>query len=121
VLTVSGVFSVLSYVVEQQAKEIGVRMALGATIRNVTGLVLSQSLRPVGIGLAAGGGLAAAVAIVQKGLRPQGADELWTVPLDGQPRRLEVDMRKWRGGWTRPAASGWPPPGLRRDVRRARC
>jgi len=64
VLTVSGLFSVLSYVVEQQAKEIGVRMALGATTRNVAGLVLSQSIRPVGIGLAAGGGLAAAVAIV---------------------------------------------------------
>jgi hypothetical protein len=64
VLTVSGLFSVLSYVVEQQAKEIGVRMALGATTRNVARLVLSQSLYPVGIGLAAGGGLAAAVAIV---------------------------------------------------------
>jgi predicted permease len=64
VLTVSGLFSVLSYVVEQQSKEIGVRMALGATTRNVVGLVLSQSLRPVGIGLIAGGGLAAAVAIV---------------------------------------------------------
>ena len=64
VLTVSGLFSVLSYVVEQQAKEIGVRMALGATTRNVVRLVLSQSLRPVGIGLVAGGGLAAAVAIV---------------------------------------------------------
>ena len=64
VLTVSGLFSVLSYVVEQQAKDIGVRMALGATTRDVTGLVLSQSLRPVGIGLAAGGGLAAAVAII---------------------------------------------------------
>ena len=64
VLTVSGLFSVLSYVVEQQAKEIGVRMALGATTRNVVGLVLSQSLRPVGIGLVAGGGLAAALAIV---------------------------------------------------------
>ena len=63
VLTVSGLFSVLSYVVEQRAKEIGVRMALGATTRNIAGLVLSQSLRPVGIGLAAGGGLAA-VAIV---------------------------------------------------------
>ena len=63
-LTVSGLFSVLSYVVEQQAKEIGVRMALGATTKHVVRLVLSQSLRPVGIGLAAGGGLAAALAIV---------------------------------------------------------
>ena len=64
VLTVSGLFSVLSYLVEQQAKEIGVRMALGAATTNVVRLVLSQSLRPVGIGLAAGGGLAVAVAIV---------------------------------------------------------
>ena len=64
VLTVSGLFSVLSYLVEQQAKEIGVRMALGAATLNVVRLVLSQSLRPVGIGLAGGGGLAAAVAIV---------------------------------------------------------
>jgi putative ABC transport system permease protein len=63
VLTVSGLFSVLSYLVEQQAKEIGVRMALGAATLDVVRLVLSQSLRPVGIGLSAGGGLAAAVAI----------------------------------------------------------
>jgi ABC-type antimicrobial peptide transport system permease subunit len=64
VLTMSGLFSVLSYLVEQQAKEIGVRMALGATTGSVVKLVLWQSLRPVGIGLAAGGGLAVAVAIV---------------------------------------------------------
>jgi len=64
VLTVSGLFSVLSYVVEQQSKEIGVRMALGAATKHIAQLVLLQSLRPVGIGLAAGGGLAAAVAIV---------------------------------------------------------
>jgi ABC-type antimicrobial peptide transport system permease subunit len=63
ILTVSGLFSVLSYVVEQRRREIGVRMALGATVRSVVGLVLSQSLRPVGIGLAAGAGLAAAAAI----------------------------------------------------------
>ena len=63
ILTVSGLFSVLSYVVEQRRREIGVRMALSATVRSVAGLVLSQSLRPVGIGLAAGASLAAAAAI----------------------------------------------------------
>jgi ABC-type antimicrobial peptide transport system permease subunit len=64
VLTVSGLFSVLSYVVEQRAMEIGVRMALGATTRHVVKGVLLESLRPVGLGLAAGVGLAVAVAIV---------------------------------------------------------
>jgi ABC-type antimicrobial peptide transport system permease subunit len=63
VLTVSGLFSVLSYVVEQQAREIGVRMALGAAAMNVVRLILSQSARPVAIGLAIGGSLAAATAI----------------------------------------------------------
>jgi ABC-type antimicrobial peptide transport system permease subunit len=62
-LTVSGLFSVLSYLVEQRAKEIGVRMALGATAPAVTRLVLAQSFRPVGVGLLIGGGLAAALAI----------------------------------------------------------
>ena len=64
VLTVSGLFSVLSYIVEQRSREIGVRMALGATAGHVVRLMLSQSLRPVGLGVVAGGGLAAAVAIL---------------------------------------------------------
>jgi predicted permease len=63
-LTVSGIFSVLSYLVEQRAKEIGVRMALGATTRDIAVLVLSQSALPVGFGLLAGGGLAAGLALV---------------------------------------------------------
>ena len=61
-LTLSGLFSVLSYLVEQRTREIGVRMALGATTRDVTRLVLSQSIRPVGVGLAIGGGSAAGLA-----------------------------------------------------------
>jgi predicted permease len=63
-LTVLGLFSVLSYLVEQRTKEIGVRIALGATTKNIAVLVLSQSVRPVGFGLLAGGGLAAGLAIV---------------------------------------------------------
>jgi hypothetical protein len=64
VLTLSGLFSVLSYLVEQRTKEIGVRMALGATSPDVGTLVLSQSIRPVAFGLIAGGALAAALGIV---------------------------------------------------------
>ena len=63
-LTVSGLFSVLSYLVEQRRAEIGVRMALGATPRDIMTLVLSQSMRPIAIGVLAGGGLAVAVATV---------------------------------------------------------
>jgi len=60
-LTLSGLFSVLSYLVEQRTREIGVRMALGATRRSVTALVLTQSARPVGIGLLLGGSFTAAL------------------------------------------------------------
>jgi predicted permease len=63
-LTVSGLFSVLSYLVEQRAKEIGVRMALGASSRKVTQLMLLQTTRPVIFGLLAGAGLAATLATV---------------------------------------------------------
>jgi hypothetical protein len=61
-LTVSGLFSVLSYVVEQRSKDIGVRMALGASAGDVARQVLFDSGRPVGIGLAGGTLLAAGVA-----------------------------------------------------------
>ncbi len=60
-LTLSGLFSVLSYLVERRTREIGVRMALGATPRNVASLVLLQSARPVGFGLLLGGSFTAAL------------------------------------------------------------
>jgi predicted permease len=63
-LTFSGLFSVLSYLVEQRTREIGVRMALGATSRGIVALVMSQSARPVGFGLLLGGGLTLALGAV---------------------------------------------------------
>jgi predicted permease len=61
-LTVSGLFSVLSYLVEQRTREIGLRIALGASAHTVTQLMLAQTTRPVLAGLIAGAGLAAALA-----------------------------------------------------------
>jgi predicted permease len=61
-LTVSGLFSVLSYLVEQRTREIGVRIALGASSQKVTQLMLAQTTRPVLFGLLAGAGLAASLA-----------------------------------------------------------
>jgi predicted permease len=63
-LTLSGLFGVLSYLVEQRTREIGVRMALGATRRSIGALVVSQSAGPVGLGLLAGSILTIALASV---------------------------------------------------------
>ena len=63
-LTVSGLFSVLSYLVEQRTKEIGLRMALGASSQKVTQLILAQTTRPVIYGLLAGAGFATALATI---------------------------------------------------------
>lgn len=44
-LTVSGVYGVLAYVVAQRRREFGIRMALGASASSLIALVLRQSLR----------------------------------------------------------------------------
>lgn len=62
-LTLSGMYGVLSYLVGQRRREIGIRMALGATPGSVVELVLRQSFRfaiwgvAIGLALAFGGAL----------------------------------------------------------------
>jgi predicted permease len=74
VLTLSGLFSVLSYLVEQRGREIGVRMALGATRRSIGTFVLAQVAGPVGIGMLVGGSITAALgAVLLATLAPVGS------------------------------------------------
>ena len=53
-LTLSGIYGVLSHLVSQRTKEIGIRVALGASTGSVAGLVLKQSLKLTGAGTAIG-------------------------------------------------------------------
>jgi ABC-type antimicrobial peptide transport system permease subunit len=54
VVTGTGIFALLAYVVVQRTREIGIRMAVGATPANVLGLVARQSLAFVFTGLCLG-------------------------------------------------------------------
>ena len=62
-LSVSGLYGLLTYVLAQRTREIGIRMALGATASRVVQLIVRQSARVVAIG--AGVGLALSYAALQ--------------------------------------------------------
>ena len=53
-LAAMGIYGLVSYAVTQRTAEIGIRLALGATRRNVFGLILSQGLKPVLAGVTLG-------------------------------------------------------------------
>ncbi|MGO8792474.1 MAG: ADOP family duplicated permease [Terriglobia bacterium] len=54
VLASVGIYGVVSYSVSQRTREIGIRMAFGAEVRNVLGMVLREILRLVFAGVAGG-------------------------------------------------------------------
>jgi ABC-type antimicrobial peptide transport system permease subunit len=63
VLAAVGIYGVVSFLVANRTREIGLRMALGAPSRRVVGLVVWQGLRPALLGVAIG--LAGALASVK--------------------------------------------------------
>jgi ABC-type antimicrobial peptide transport system permease subunit len=53
-LAAIGIYGVVSYSVQQQTKDIGVRLALGADKSTILAMILRQGLMPAFIGVAAG-------------------------------------------------------------------
>ena len=58
-----GIYSVISYSVEQRSREMGIRLALGAASRSILRMVLREGLWLAGAGIAAG--LLAALALTR--------------------------------------------------------
>lgn len=59
-ISIAGIYGLLAYNVSQRTRDIGLRMALGATRSNVLGLILRQAVVLLGVGV--GIGIVAAVA-----------------------------------------------------------
>jgi len=80
-MAAAGVYGVISYTTSRRTQEIGIRMALGATPRNVLSLIFRQGFLAVALGLVAG--LIAAWVALQSlgsalvGLESAGAGPIW--------------------------------------------
>src|SRR3970282_1072240 len=74
VLAMLGVHGVLAYLVAQRGHEVGIRMALGATRRDVVRLIVAQgasmTLIGVGVGLAVAAGVAGTLRDLLFGVSP---------------------------------------------------
>jgi len=73
VLTAVGIYSVLSYTVRRRVREIGIRMALGASRADVVRMLIGDGMKPillgVGIGFAASFALGRVISSLLYGVR----------------------------------------------------
>jgi putative ABC transport system permease protein len=53
-LAAVGIYAIVAYSVSRQTQEIGVRVAIGADVRDILALVLRQGMLPVGVGILIG-------------------------------------------------------------------
>lgn len=110
VVAVVGLYSVVAYGVSQRLHEMGIRIALGATLSDVVMLVLRGGLKAVGIGIALGVVVALAtgrlVASLLYGIAPNDSTVLVTAAVTlGGIAAAACLVPAWRAGRVDPATS----------------
>jgi len=113
-LSAAGVYGVVSYATSRRTQEIGVRMAMGATPRNVLALVLRQGMPLAAFGIAIGMASALALARVLRnivaGIEFEDAAPFWiAVMLVTVTATAACSIPAWRAARIDPIAA------LRRD------
>jgi predicted permease len=105
-----GVYGVLAYLTGQRVPEIGVRMALGATARDVIRLILRQSLGMIAVGI--GVGTAAALAagrllehLVEGMIAPEPLTFAVTIPVLVVAALLASFLPAWRASGVDPVSA----------------
>ena len=72
-LAAIGLYAVMAFSVSRRAREVGIRIALGARTSHVLGLVFRQGLIQLGVGVTLGLGLAALVSRLAAGRTLRGS------------------------------------------------
>jgi putative ABC transport system permease protein len=71
-LAAFGIFGLVAFSVRERNRELAIRMALGARVRAIVGVLLRQYARPLGLGMAVGVALAYVAVRVLGGMSPLG-------------------------------------------------
>jgi len=83
-LSLAGIYAVLSFTVARRTREIGVRVALGANRRTVITAVFRRPLTQVGIGIAVG------AALIYLGADVLSRTEFQNAPISLSPRQVAL-------------------------------
>ena len=119
-LSLAGIYAVMSFIVARRTREIGVRVALGASRLRVVGAIFRRPLIQVGLGILAGAALIAAGG--QHRNRDAGAVR-WALAQATSRSSLPTPSSCWasassrassrraaRSAWSRQSRCGWISP-----------
>lgn len=109
-LSAFGIYGLISFVAASRTREAGIRMALGATRKNIVGLVVSQGIRLTLLGAFAGVVVSALLARLLSGMlfgvrALDGTTLLLTISILGAVTTIAALIPAWRSSRVEPMSA----------------